>query len=67
MPANPDPEHTWLTLGELAEFLNITERHVRRLISERRIPFHKIGGRIRFVPAEVRAWLDNNHHGPDAA
>ena len=67
MPGPYDTTQVCLDIGELAAWLRITERHVRRLIAERRIPFHKIGGRIRFVPDEIRAWLDNNHHGPDAA
>ena len=51
-----------LGIPELAIWLHITERHVRRFVSERRIPFHKIGGRVRFVPSEITAWLDDNWH-----
>jgi excisionase family DNA binding protein len=68
MPATPDPEHTWLTLGELARFLNITERHVRRLVSERRIPVTRVGGargRLRFNQARIQAWLDLHSDTPD--
>ena len=39
MPARTDPDHTWLTLVQLAEMLAITERHIRRLVAERRIPY----------------------------
>jgi excisionase family DNA binding protein len=45
------PDATWLTLSELAQLLNITERHVRRLVAERRIPVTRVGGqrgRLRF-------------------
>ena len=68
MPATPDPEHTWLTLGELAALLNITERHVRRLVSERRIPVTRVGGqrgRLRFNQARIQAWLDLHTDNPD--
>jgi excisionase family DNA binding protein len=61
----PAPEHTWLTLGELAELLHITERHVRRLVAEQRIPYSKVGGRLRFNLARIQGWLDQNSHGPD--
>jgi excisionase family DNA binding protein len=41
----------------LATRLGITERHVRRLVAERRIPFVKVGRFVRFDPAQVSAWL----------
>lgn len=49
-----------LTMDELAERLNVTRRHVRRLVAERRVPFLKIGKFVRFDAAEVGAWLDSN-------
>jgi len=49
-----------LTITELAEHLGVKERHVRRLIAERRVPFVKWGHLIRFDPAEIAAWLDRN-------
>ena len=39
----------------LAERLQITERHVRRLVAERRIPFVKVGRFVRFDPVAVAA------------
>jgi excisionase family DNA binding protein len=65
MAARTDPDHTWLTLVQLAELLTITERHIRRLVAERRIPYTKVGGRLRFNVARVQAWLDDNSHSPD--
>ncbi len=47
-----------LTIGELADYLGVTERHVRRLVAERRIPFVKWGHLLRFDPHEIAAWLD---------
>jgi excisionase family DNA binding protein len=47
-----------LNIGGLAEHLGVQERHIRRLVHERRIPFVKWGHLIRFDPDEVRAWLD---------
>lgn len=41
----------------LAEMLAISERHVRRLVLERRVPYLKIGGRVRFDKATIEAWL----------
>ena len=47
-----------LDVAGVAELLNVPERHVRRLVSERRIPFLKWGHLLRFDPAAVGAWLD---------
>jgi excisionase family DNA binding protein len=46
-----------LDSGELARRLGVTERHVRRLVAERRIPFVKVGRFVRFDQAAVAAWL----------
>ncbi len=47
-----------LDVAGVAELLNISERHVRRLVFERRIPYLKVGNRVRFDKAEVAAWID---------
>ena len=41
----------------LAERLGVSERFVRRLVSERRVPFHKIGKFVRFDVAEIDLWI----------
>lgn len=48
----------------LAERLGVNERHVRRLIAERRVPFIKWGHLIRFDPVEIDDWLDENRRRP---
>ena len=47
-----------LTMDELAERLGETHRHVRRLVTERRVPFLRVGRLIRFDPAQIVTWLD---------
>lgn len=49
-----------LTIDELAEHLGVGERHIRRLIAERRVPYVKWGHLVRFDPDEIAAWLDQN-------
>lgn len=57
-----------LTMNELAQLLGVTNRHVRRLVAERRVPFLKIGRFVRFDPAEISAWLDSRRTpGPQLA
>ncbi len=41
----------------LAGLLGTTERHVRRLVAERRIPFIRVGRFIRFEPGAIERWL----------
>jgi excisionase family DNA binding protein len=41
------------TVEEAAECLNTTERFVRRLIAQRRIPFHKVGRYVRLAEADL--------------
>jgi excisionase family DNA binding protein len=45
-------------IEQLADHLGVSVRHVRRLVSERRIPFHKWGRLLRFDIDEVNKWLD---------
>ena len=46
-----------LDVAGLAGHLGVSERFVRRLVDQRRIPFHKIGKYVRFSPEEVNRWL----------
>ena len=47
-----------MSLPEVAVRLGVTERHVRRLVAERRIPFVKWGHLLRFDPVELEAWIE---------
>jgi len=48
----------YLTVDEAAEYMNTTVRFVRRLIAERRIPFHKIGRHVRLKVEDVDAFIE---------
>jgi excisionase family DNA binding protein len=57
-----------LTIDQLAERLGVTERYVRRLVAERRVPYRKLGKLIRFADHEIAQWLDTTRrpqHGDD--
>jgi excisionase family DNA binding protein len=49
---------TLLRIDELTDHLKTTSGHVRRLVAERRVPYLKVGGSVRFDPAEIAAWLE---------
>jgi excisionase family DNA binding protein len=46
-----------LTTEEAAERLNITPRHVRRLVFERRIAYRKVGRFVRFHPDDLAEYV----------
>ncbi len=47
-----------LDRSTLARLLGTSERHVRRLVAERRIPFVRVGRFIRFEPGAIGRWLE---------
>jgi excisionase family DNA binding protein len=63
---NPEPVEfeQLIDLPTLARWLGVKERHIRRLVSERRIPFHKWGHHLRFDPVDVRDWLATHRIDP---
>ena len=52
-----------LTYEQLAGWLNDSIRHLRRLVDEQRIPYHKVGHFVRFDQGEIKDWLTAHHHG----
>jgi excisionase family DNA binding protein len=50
-----------LTLDELCEWLNITERHARKLVERDAIPYRKVGHLLRFPEAEIEEWSHPTH------
>jgi excisionase family DNA binding protein len=46
-----------MDIGAVAERLGVTERHVRRLVAEQRIPYIKVGRFVRFDPVDVENWI----------
>jgi excisionase family DNA binding protein len=50
-----------LTLAELCAWLNITERHARKLVERDAIPYRKVGRLLRFPEAEIEEWSHPEH------
>lgn len=46
-----------LTYQDVAQKLHMHEGSVRRLVSTRRISYVKIGGRVRFKPEHIEAFI----------
>ena len=64
MTDSAHPSDDFLNVTQVAAWLNITVRHVRRLVFENRIPNHKIGGLVRLSRSEILEWLKGNGRGP---
>ena len=58
MPIDPDAAIELFTVPEVAGMLRVCDETVRRLQQGRRIPFHKVGGRIRFLKSDIVEYLD---------
>lgn len=52
-----------LTLREVAEYLAVSERTVRRLIAAADLPCLRIGSQIRFDPATLLRWISARKGG----
>lgn len=53
MPDQPQP--LW-TVAEVASFLGCSNRHVYKMVAEKRIPFSRVAG-LRFRPSAIEAWV----------
>ena len=47
-----------LTIEQAAVRINMSVRYVRRLVAERRIPFHKLGRSVRIKASDIAAHVD---------
>lgn len=61
---SPKPVSHLIDIHGVAEVLNVTPRHIQRLVAERRIPYLKIGRFVRFDRAELSVWLDQQRVEP---
>jgi len=50
-----------LTIADVADRLSTSERHIRRLVFERRIPYRKIGRYVRFHPDDLAEYVASRH------
>lgn len=51
-----DPLPRLLEVDEIAALLRLKPRTIYNMVSQRRIPFRKVGRRVRFDPKEVEQW-----------
>jgi excisionase family DNA binding protein len=63
MPRAFDQPDPLMTIKQLADYLNVNERTVLKLVSEGTLPGVKIGNQWRFRKAMIDAWLDDQMLG----
>jgi excisionase family DNA binding protein len=63
------PRGRLLDVPGAADYLGTSERHIRRLVEERRVPYCKLGpgrsARLRFDSARLDDWLDQHTVEPE--
>ena len=58
------PDQELVDINWVAARLGVKPRMVRRLVHERRIPNVKVGGHVRFEPAEIERFIDQCRRPP---
>lgn len=61
---SPSVSDRLLTVSDIASFLNISRTTLYRLVEDRKIPFVRIGGLIRFTKANLEELLKAGHVNP---
>jgi excisionase family DNA binding protein len=56
MPSSP-ADNAIMTIGEVAEYLKVTERTIYRLAPAEKIPAFKVGGGWRSSRADIDTWI----------
>lgn len=57
-------EKRLLTIAELSEFLRTPIGTIYHWISQKRIPYVKLGRSVRFDPEQVNLWVKENSQKP---
>ena len=52
-----------MTIGEVADYLKVTERTIYRLAGAKKIPSFKVGGSWRFSMADIDRWIREQSSG----
>lgn len=52
-----EPTKRLMIADEAAKYLSLSKASIYRLVSERKIPFHKTGGKLYFLENELINWV----------
>jgi excisionase family DNA binding protein len=54
----------YLTIDQAAELLGMSRRYMRRLVSERRIAFYRLGRSVRLAESDIREFAQSGRVEP---
>ena len=54
----------FLTICELSKWIRLSKSHIYCLVSKKKIPFIKLGGKLLFSSEEIRNWVDQSSYNP---
>ena len=63
MPSSP-AYNAIMTIGEVADYLKVTERTIYRLAGAKQIPAFKVGGSWRFSKKDIDSWISRQSTTP---
>lgn len=53
-------QRKYMTIEELAHYLLVSKKTLYAWVSERKIPFTKVGRALRFSVVDIDRWLEKN-------
>ncbi len=56
-------DYAIMTIGEVADYLKVTERTIYRLAGAKQIPAFKVGGSWRFSKVDIDGWIKKQSLG----
>ena len=65
-PVSMNMQHRWMTLQEVAEYLQLSKDLIYRLAQSGKIPASKVGSRWRFRRERVDSWMEGMAVDADA-
>jgi excisionase family DNA binding protein len=60
MNAHNDTFESYWTKKDVARFLSVSVRKIEQMMKSKKLPFLKIGGAVRFIPEEVKRFVETN-------
>jgi excisionase family DNA binding protein len=47
-----------LTVRELSKWLRLSESHIYSLVSKKKVPYNKVGGKVLFDKQKIKNWIE---------
>lgn len=60
---NNTPMDKWLTLEQIAEYLQMSTSSIYKMAQAGKIPAYKVGRQWRFKREEIDRWVEKNEFG----